>query len=163
MILIWNKGTRALIFWISREITLYSYSCVQICKPTYARINNLNVTLTCIFNTFGMTLQQVELFHRCSLFYVFWCLCVSYLFQMTVTIILRFDGMLAKLKCFITKNIYIKVLEIQELLTYFLMMTSSNGNIFRVTGPLCGEISGHPWIPRTKASDAELRCFLWSA
>ena len=36
------------------------------------------------------------------------------------------------------------------------MMTSSNGNIFRVTGPLCGEFSGLRWIPRTKASDAEL-------
>ena len=40
-----------------------------------------------------------------------------------------------------------------------LIMTSSNGNIFRVTGPLCG----HRWIPRTKASDAELWCFLWFA
>ena len=42
------------------------------------------------------------------------------------------------------------------------MMTSSNGNIFRVTGHLCGEFTGHRWIPRTKASDAELWCFLWS-
>ena len=44
-----------------------------------------------------------------------------------------------------------------------LMMTSSNGNIFRVTGPLCGEFTGHWWIPLTKASDAELWCLLWSA
>ena len=29
---------------------------------------------------------------------------------------------------------------------------------FRVTGPLCGEFTGHRW-----ASDAELWCFLWSA
>ena len=43
------------------------------------------------------------------------------------------------------------------------MMTSSNGNLFRVTGPLCGEITGHRWIPCTKASDAELWYFLWSA
>ena len=43
------------------------------------------------------------------------------------------------------------------------MMTSSNENIFRVTGPLCGEFTGHRWIPLTKASDAELWCFLWSA
>ena len=42
------------------------------------------------------------------------------------------------------------------------MMTSSNGNIFRVTGPLCGKFTGHRWIPLTKASDTELRCFLWS-
>ena len=44
---------------------------------------------------------------------------------------------------------------------FFNMMTSSNGNIFRVTGHLCGEFIGHRWIPRTKASDAELWCFLW--
>ena len=42
------------------------------------------------------------------------------------------------------------------------MMTSSEGNIFRVPGPLCGEFTGYRWIPRTKASDAKLRCFLWS-
>ena len=35
-------------------------------------------------------------------------------------------------------------------------MTSSNGNIFRVTGHLCGEFTGPRWIPHTKASDAEL-------
>ena len=28
-------------------------------------------------------------------------------------------------------------------------MTSSNGNIFRVTGYLCGEFTGDRWIPRT--------------
>ena len=43
------------------------------------------------------------------------------------------------------------------------MMTSSNGNIFRVTDPLCGEFTSLRWIPRTKASDAELWCFLWFA
>ena len=41
-------------------------------------------------------------------------------------------------------------------------MTSSNGIVFHVTGPLCGEFTGHRWIPLTKASDAELWCFLWS-
>ena len=46
---------------------------------------------------------------------------------------------------------------------FIIMMTSSNGNIVRVTGPLCGEFTGHRWIPRTKANDAELWCFLWSA
>ena len=43
------------------------------------------------------------------------------------------------------------------------MITSSNGNIFCVTGHLCGESTSHRWIHRTKASDAELWCFLWSA
>ena len=40
------------------------------------------------------------------------------------------------------------------------MMTSSNGNIFRVTGPLCREFTGHRWIPLTKARDAERWFFL---
>ena len=43
------------------------------------------------------------------------------------------------------------------------MLTSPNGNIFRVTGHLCGEFTGHRWIPPTNARDAELWCFLWSA
>ena len=42
-------------------------------------------------------------------------------------------------------------------------MTSSNRNIIRVADPLCDEFTGHRGIPRTKASDAELWCFLWSA
>ena len=37
-----------------------------------------------------------------------------------------------------------------------------NGNVFRVTGLLCGEFLGHRWIPRPKVGDAELWCFLWS-
>ena len=43
------------------------------------------------------------------------------------------------------------------------MMTSSNGKKSRVTGPLCGEFTGHRWIPHTMASDAKLWCFLWYA
>ena len=43
------------------------------------------------------------------------------------------------------------------------MMMSSIGNIFRVTGYLCGEFPGHRRIPHTKASDTELWYFLWSA
>ena len=49
-----------------------------------------------------------------------------------------------------------------NIMTVF-MMTSSNGNIFRVTGHVCGEFTGPRWIPRTMASDAEFWCFLWSA
>ena len=36
------------------------------------------------------------------------------------------------------------------------MMTSSNGNIFRVTGHLCGEFTGPRWIPRTKAQSFDV-------
>ena len=52
---------------------------------------------------------------------------------------------------------------LQRFRSYQLMMASSNGNIFRATGHLCGEFTGPRWIPCTKASDAELWCFLWSA
>ena len=38
-------------------------------------------------------------------------------------------------------------------------MTSSNGKTFRVTGHLCGEFTGHRWIPHIKSRDAELWCF----
>ena len=47
------------------------------------------------------------------------------------------------------------------LVAYF-MITSSNGNIFRVTAHLCGVFTSHWWISRTKASDAEHWCFVWS-
>ena len=33
------------------------------------------------------------------------------------------------------------------------MMTSPNGNIVCVTGPLCGEFTGHRWIPLTRSFD----------
>ena len=46
---------------------------------------------------------------------------------------------------------------------FVIMITSSSGNIFHATGHMCGEFTGHRWIPRAKASDAELGCFLWSA
>ena len=44
------------------------------------------------------------------------------------------------------------VTKIDESLTWSLnvalsMMTSSNGNILRVTGHLCGEFTGPGWIP----------------
>ena len=41
------------------------------------------------------------------------------------------------------------------------MMTSSNGNMFLVTGPLWAESTGHRWIPLIKTRDAELWCYLW--
>ena len=40
------------------------------------------------------------------------------------------------------------------------MMTSSNRNTFRVTGTLCGEFTGHRWIPLTKSSEADHWCTL---
>ena len=47
-------------------------------------------------------------------------------------------------------------------LLWSIMMMPSHGNIFRVSGPLCGEFTRHRLIPRTEADDAELWCLLWS-
>ena len=41
------------------------------------------------------------------------------------------------------------------------MMTSSNGNRFRITDHLCGESTDFRWIPHPKANDAELWCFFF--
>ena len=72
-----------------------------------------------------------------------------------------------KFRNVITTSEYSLTLKQTGLITEFKaaesMMTSSNGNIFRVTGHLCGEFTGRRWIPHTKASDPELWCFLLSA
>ena len=64
---------------------------------------------------------------------------------------------------FRTQDAQLTVCDAYKKMWWLHMMTSSNGNIFRVTGHLRGEFTGPRWIPRTKASDAELWCFLWSA
>ena len=43
------------------------------------------------------------------------------------------------------------------------MRTSSNGNIFPCNWPFVRGLHRSRWIPHTKASDAELWCFLWFA
>ena len=51
-----------------------------------------------------------------------------------------------------------------NVLIYFIsMVTSSNKNIFRVTGLLWRETTGHRWIPLTKLVMRNLWCFLWYA
>ena len=42
------------------------------------------------------------------------------------------------------------------------VMTSSIKKRIRITGLLRAQFTDHRWIPRTKASDAELSCLLWS-
>ena len=49
----------------------------------------------------------------------------------------------------------------RRLVNIFFMMTSANGNIFRVTGTLCEEFTVHWLIPLTKASDAENVYICW--
>ena len=48
--------------------------------------------------------------------------------------------------CKLSINIQ-NVLIVKEMLHGYDMMTSSNGNIFRVTGPLCGEFTGPGEFP----------------
>ena len=43
------------------------------------------------------------------------------------------------------------------------MMTLSNGNIFRVTGPLCGEFAGNRRIPLTKPVTRSFDVLFWLA
>ena len=43
--------------------------------------------------------------------------------------------------------ICISAIQLGYLHDIYKMMTSSNGSIFRVTGPLRGEFTGHRWIP----------------
>ena len=42
-------------------------------------------------------------------------------------------------------------------------MTSSNGNIFRVAGLLCGEFTGHRWIPSQRPVTGSFDVFFISA
>ena len=60
-------------------------------------------------------------------------------------------------------NSHNPVMDIYIFIIHISMMTSLNGNIFRITGPLCGQFTGHRSIPHTKASEAELWYFIWSA
>ena len=63
-------------------------------------------------------------------------------------------------RCLRLSNAYRRLWAVSSLV---IMMTSSNGSIFCVTGHLCGEFTSHRWITSTKAIDAELLYFLWSA
>ena len=72
---------------------------------------------------------------------------------------------ISTVRIFLCKNAYVNTEGLNSLIKWLsYMMTSSNGNIFRVTGSLWVEFPGHRWIPLTKASDAELWFFslLWA-
>ena len=76
----------------------------------------------------------------------------------------RHEASFMSLKCDLSSAIIIVVLSAFRLnLDRDIILTSPNGNIFHVTGLLCGEFTGDRWIPHTKACDAELWRFLWSA
>ena len=58
-------------------------------------------------------------------------------------------------------NVYCSVdyLHIQRRSYVSFMMTSWNENNFRVTGPLCGEFTGHRWIPSQRPVTQSLDFF----
>ena len=49
----------------------------------------------------------------------------------------------------------------QRSCTAFVMMTSWNNSLLRVTGPLSAEVTGQRWIPIAKASVRGFDIFLW--
>ena len=62
-----------------------------------------------------------------------------------------------------TKQSYVHGIGIQSqtvIKLSLLMMTSSNGNILRATGPLWGESTDDRWIPLTKASGVAVKYIL---
>ena len=87
--------------------------------------------------------------------------------SIVIVIIIHFWSVMVRLQC---KNVLRSsgILDVgcimeDKKIPKSIMTKSPNGNIFRVTDPLCGEFTGHRLIPRTNVSDAELWCFLWSA
>ena len=87
-------------------------------------------------------------------------LCTRVRIMPTTKYIHRFDEIFLQSIAFIqaTSSDELNMLIVEKKI---IMMTSSNGDIFRATGHLCGEFIGLWWIPHTKASDAELWCFLF--
>ena len=88
--------------------------------------------------------------------------CVTFAFPDTVQILQLYDD-LTYWSCFVSGDMHLFALPyctkitahpFTLILDLSIMMTSSNGNFFRVTGPFCGEFTGHLWISHTKDSDA---------
>ena len=124
-------------------------------------IHHLTGYSYCFFHI--IRLQKIEIFSFVKLKYppknemwTWWHLKIHIYFDSPNMIWYNKKNTLEKFERKIKKNITASV-------NKFSMMMSSNGNIFHVTGHLCGEFTGHQRIPRTKANDVELWCFLWSA
>ena len=101
----------------------------------------------------------------CYLTTLFWTVLKMLMQSLIITVDLRGQNMLLLYR--FVKSHFVNVLMIMYGYVFLsepsVMMTSSNGNFFRVTGPLWRESNGHRWNPLTKASDVRLWCFLWSA
>ena len=95
-------------------------------------------------------LRVLEIFFQCVFHLTEWHPESSSLSVVKLSLYLKW-----KKKCF-------KLIRLWTMMQ-LLMVMETNGNIFRVTGPLWGKSTGHQGIPLTNASDPELWCFLWSA
>ena len=153
---------------------MFPCNCVQKGRFTSRIILTLhmsrfNVTRNCILHNKGKTLIRLGTHDRqpsLALTGELWVSFVSYLEKIARDI----SGAL----CIVCTNILLHYqsndcnatdirIRSQKMTFTGTMMTSSNGSIFRVTGHSCGEFTCHRWSPLTKASDAELWCFLWAA
>ena len=152
----WHQNTwglRHIISWLA-HVDLNSLAATIIQIRTYIFINNSAKYIYSYgqyMHSF-VSLQSLGFSFPCFKFFVVkpwiiiqWCWCISFYIYF-LCFIWKKKGKYNPIKTTVFTN-------------SFSMVTSSNGNIFRVTGPLCGEFTGHRWIPRTKASDADFDVF----
>ena len=81
---------------------------------------------------------------------------LKYVFFYIETVVCWFEFLWDLLQITEIKN-KLAVVCVEQSKRRYLIITSSNGNTFRVTGPLCVELTGDRWIPLTKTSDTDLR------
>ena len=125
--------------------------------------NHVIMSLRDMSNMSQRTLFRVRSWNKCIQTVCIYCFFVAEDLSISFKIISELS--ISSTQCCVITRKYIQKLLIWThwwIALWNIMMTSSNGNLFRVTGHLCGEFTGHWWIPRIKASDAELWCFLWS-
>ena len=127
---------------------------------TMSKLRNLAIIM-CLEYTYGSTDMTALVLRRVD--YVIWII------QMKHSVYAEYHQpyeVKAKITLFGTKPLSELMLYHCQLGTWeqtSIMIVSSNGNIFRVTGPLWVESTAHRWIPHTKASDVKLWCFHWTA
>ena len=90
------------------------------------------------------------------------CTSIVYFLANSLQIMYCFTLCLALVPCFKFCLYFVRNDEMKLSYMYQHMMSSSNGNIFHVTGPLWGESTGHRRIP-LKSQCHRVWCFLWSA
>ena len=148
-------------YWKGSYPNIFMTSMLQdferFCSKTSVRLMNRCIASHRISRYFESSLFQINLVVRQQAFA--WANVYPDLFPYTASLSLN---EVKEFNCWSTTTLQVPVPYLRHTHLVIIIMTSSNGNIFRVTGHLCGEFTGPRWIPHTKASDAELCCFLWS-